>query len=79
MRRAVTAAGVLAVSALVVPLLASPAAAAPQVLYVRNDERGVAAGVHLGGTPVAGASVAYADVTVCVGIGLWTSCTPVLP
>ncbi len=76
MRRALTA-GVLAGVALV-PLLAGSASADPGLVHVRNDESGIGVGVGPEYSPIAGAGVNYSGPTVCVGIGLWTACTPVV-
>ncbi|HVF21165.1 MAG TPA: hypothetical protein VNA14_13125 [Mycobacteriales bacterium] len=76
MRRAVSA-GVLATAALLVPVLATPAAAGPDLVHVYSSDAGTGVGVGDEAHPIAGAGVStYYGVQACVVVGFSTTCTP---
>jgi hypothetical protein len=77
--RRVLAAGVLSTAALLVPVLATPAAAAPDLVHVYSSDAGTGVSVGPEANPIVGAGVAtYYGVQVCVTVGFSTTCTPEL-
>lgn len=76
MRRLTLAAGVIATAGVLLPALAAPAHAAPDLVRVHSNDGGTGAYVGPEAHPVAGASVNYYSETVCVVVGFATTCTP---
>ena len=78
MRRAM-AAGVITTAALLVPALATPAAAAPDLVRVYSSDAGTGVSVGPEAHPIAAAGVAtYYGLQACVTVGFSTTCTPEL-
>ena len=76
MRRVALTAGVLTVAAVLLPALAAPAHAGPDLVHVYSNDGGTGAYVGKEAHPIVGAGVNYYSETVCVVVGYSATCTP---